>query len=272
MSTLWNRLGLFFAALVIVSPAILFFIWMVSLSLKYEIDNGAYPPILIPDRFAWSNYDQVFRENNFLLYFWNSILVTGTATLLALAIGVPAGYGIARLKAEKSAIVVMIARMTPGLSYLIPLYLLFQWTGLLGTIWPQIIIHLVVTVPIVVWVMIGYFETTPLELEEAASIDGATSWQVFRLVALPIAKPGIVVSLILAVIFSWNNFVFGIVLASRETRTLPVAVYNMLSYEQVAWGPLAAAALIVTLPVLVLTMFAQRQIVAGLTAGAVKGG
>lgn len=272
MSALWHRIGLFFVALVIVSPAILFFIWMISLSLKYEIDNGAYPPILIPERLAWSNYAQVFSENNFLLYFWNSVLVTGTATVLALLIGVPAGYGIARLKAEKSAIVVMIARMTPGLSYLIPLYLLFQWTGLLGTIWPQIIIHLVVTVPIVVWVMIGYFETTPMELEEAAGIDGATSWQVFRMVALPIAKPGIVVALILAVIFSWNNFVFGIVLASRETRTLPVAVYNMLSYEQVAWGPLAAAALIVTLPVLVLTMFAQRQIVAGLTAGAVKGG
>lgn len=118
--------------------------------------------------------------------------------------------------------------------------------------------------------MIGYFETTPMELEEAAIIDGASSWQVFMKVALPIAKPGIVVSLILAVIFSWNNFVFGIVLASRETRTLPVAVYNMLSFEQVSWGPLAAAALVVTLPVLLLTVFAQRQIVAGLTAGAVK--
>ena len=171
-----------------------------------------------------------------------------------------------------SAMVIMIARMTPGLSFLIPLFLLFQWLNLLGTLMPQIIIHLVVTVPIVVWIMIGYFETTPMELEEAASIDGATSWQVFRLVALPIARPGIVVAFILSVIFSWNNFVFGIVLASRETRTLPVAVYNMLSYEQVSWGPLAAAALVVTLPVLVLTLFAQRQIVAGLTAGAVKGG
>lgn len=268
----WNRAGLFFVALVIVSPVVLFFIWMLSLSLKFEIDNGAYPPILIPDRFAWQNYAQVFRENDFFLYFWNSIVVTGSATLLALLIGVPAGYGIARLKADKAAVVVMIARMTPGLSYLIPLFLLFQWVGLVGTIWPQIIIHLVVTVPIVVWVMIGYFETTPMELEEAASIDGASSWQVFRLVALPIARPGIVVALILSVIFSWNNFVFGIVLANRETRTLPVAVYNMLSYEQVSWGPLAAAALVVTLPVLVLTLFAQRQIVAGLTAGAVKGG
>ena len=264
--------GTAFIVVVIVSPAIFFFLWMLSLSLKYEIDNGAYPPIFIPEQFAWSNYSDIFAANDFLHYFWNSLLVTGTATILALFVGVPAGYGIARLKADKSAIVIMIARMTPGLSYLIPLFLLFQTLGLLGTLWPQIIIHLVVTVPIVIWIMIGYFETTPIELEEAAMIDGATSWQVFRLVALPIAKPGVVVALILAVIFSWNNFVFGIVLAGRETRTLPVAVYNMLSFEQVSWGPLSAAALVVTLPVLLLTIVAQRQIVAGLTAGAVKGG
>jgi len=263
-------LGMAFVIFVLVSPTILFFIWMLSLSLKFEIDNGAYPPILIPERVAWVNYLKIFQENNFFLYFWNSLVVTGAATILALLVGVPAGYGIARVSAVKSAMVIMIARMTPGLSFLIPLFLLFQWTGLLGTLLPQIITHLVVTVPIVIWIMIGYFETTPLELEEAAQIDGASRWQIFWLVAVPVARPGIIVSLILAVIFSWNNFVFGVVLAGRETRTLPVAVYNMLSFEQVSWGPLAAAALVVTLPVLILTLAAQRQIVAGLTAGAVK--
>jgi multiple sugar transport system permease protein len=264
--------GLAFAVAVIVSPAILFFLWMLSLSLKFEVDNAAYPPILIPERFAWKNYVGVFESNRFGLFFINSLMVTGAATLLALTIGVPAGYGIARMKATKAAVVVLIARMTPGLSYLIPLFLLFQWLGLTGTLWPQIITHLVITVPIVIWIMIGTFETTPMELEEAALIDGATRWQVFRHVALPIARPGIVVAFILAVIFSWNNFVFGVVLAGRETRTLPVAVYNMLSFEQLSWGPLAAAALIVTAPVLLLTIVAQRQIVTGLTAGAVKGG
>ncbi len=267
-----NKLGLAVCIFLLVSPALLFFIWMISLSLKYEIDNGAYPPILIPDRIAWKNYASILEGNSFLHYFWNSLIVTGSATIFALIVGVPAGYGIARLKAHKAAVVIMIARMTPGLSFLIPLFLLFQWMGLLGTLWPQIIIHLVVTVPIVIWIMIGYFETTPMELEEAAMIDGANRWEIFSKVALPIAKPGIVVAFILSVIFSWNNFVFGIVLASRETRTLPVAVYNMLSFEQVSWGPLAAAALVVTLPVLILTVAAQRQIVAGLTAGAVKGG
>jgi multiple sugar transport system permease protein len=269
---LLGKLGLALAVLIIVSPAILFFIWMLSLSIKFEIDNASYPPVLIPDRFAWNNYADVLASNRFPTYFVNSVLVTGTATFLALLVGVPAGYGIARMRAHKAAVVILIARITPGLSYLIPLFLMFQWLGLLGTLWPQIIIHLVVTVPIVIWIMIGYFETTPMELEEAAFIDGATRWQVFRHVALPIARPGIAVAVILAVIFSWNNFVFGIVLAGRETRTLPVAVYNMISFDQLSWGPLAAAALIVTLPVLVLTVFAQRQIVAGLTAGAVKGG
>src|ERR1700716_448931 len=239
---------------------------MLSLSTKFEVDNASYPPVFIPTHFNWGNYAAVLASNRFVTYFFNTLIVTGSATLFALVVGVPAGYGIARMQAHKAAIVILIARITPGLSYLIPLFLMFQWLGLLGTLVPQIIIHLVVTVPIVIWIMIGYFETTPLELEEAALIDGATRWQVFWHVALPIAKPG------LAVAFSWNNFVFGIVLAGRETRTLPVAVYNMISFDQLSWGPLAAAALIVTLPVLLLTVFAQRQIVAGLTAGAVKGG
>jgi multiple sugar transport system permease protein len=267
-----GRLGLGFALIVIVSPAVLFFLWMLSLSVKFEVDNASYPPVFIPEHFNWGNYAAVFRSNRFSTYFMNSLIVTGAATAFALLVGVPAGYGLARMRAHKAAVVILIARITPGLSYLIPLFLLFQWLGLLGTLWPQIVIHLVVTVPIVIWIMIGYFETTPMELEESALIDGATRWQVFRYVALPIARPGIAVAFILAVIFSWNNFVFGIVLAGRETRTLPVAVYNMISFDQLSWGPLAAAALIVTLPVLLLTVFAQRQIVAGLTAGAVKGG
>jgi multiple sugar transport system permease protein len=197
-----GKIGLAFAILVVVSPAVMFFIWMLSLSLKFEVDNASYPPVLIPSRFAWNNYADVIASNRFPTYFLNSLTVTGAATLFALLVGVPAGYGIARMHAAKAAVVILIARITPGLSYLIPLFLLFQWLGLLGTLWPQIIIHLVVTVPIVLWIMIGYFETTPLELEEAALIDGATRWQVFRHVALPIARPGIAVAFILAVIFS----------------------------------------------------------------------
>jgi multiple sugar transport system permease protein len=288
-----GKVGFALAVFALVSPALLVFLWMLSLSLKNELDNTAYPPVFIPSHATWTNFVDVFEKNDFVTWDWwefapfgstwfeypwiggylyNSVVVSFIATGAALLVGVPAGFGVAKSKAHKVAALIMIARVTPGLSYLVPLFLLFQWLGMIGTLAPLIITHLVITVPIVVWVMIGFFEGLPPELEEAALVDGATIWQAFRYIALPLARPGIVVALILSFIFSWNNFIFGVVLAGRETRTLPVAVYNVLTFEQVSWGPLAAAALLVTLPVLLLTLLMQKEIVAGLTAGGVKGG
>jgi multiple sugar transport system permease protein len=265
-----SQFGLYVSVLILVSPSILFFLWMLSLSLKNEIDNTAYPPVLIPHPPTFANFIDVFEKNDFLTYTINSVIVSFSATGLALLFGVPAGYGIAKTQATKAAVLILVARVTPGLSYLIPLFLVFQWLGMLGTLYPLIITHLVLTVPIVVWIMIGYFEGLPVALEESALVDGATIWQAFRYVAVPLARPGIVVATILAFIFSWNNFIFGVVLAGRSARTLPVAVYNVLTFEQISWGPLAAAALVVTAPVLLLTLFMQKEIVAGLTAGGVK--
>ena len=267
-----RKIGFWLSVFVIVSPAILVFLWMLSLSLKTEIDNIAYPPVFIPSPPTLNNFLQVFEQNSIGRYLWNSIVVSGGATLIALLIGVPAGFGIARAGAHRLTIVILIARMTPALSYLIPLFTVFQFLGLNNTLTALVITHLVITVPIIVYIMAGYFETLPKELEEAALIDGGSVWTTFRYVALPLARPGIVVGTILAFIFSWNNFVFGAVLAGRETRTLPVAVYNVLTFEQLAWGPLAAAAIIVTLPVLLLTIVIQKEIVVGLTHGGVKGG
>lgn len=268
---LLRRTGFWLSVLVIVSPAILVFLWMLSLSLKNEIDNLAYPPVFIPSPPTFANFVQVFADNAMGLYFWNSIVVSGLSTLIALLVGIPAGYGIARTQAHKLTVLILIARMTPALSYLIPLFTVFQFLGLNNTLTALVIAHLVITVPIVVYIMAGYFETLPRELEEAALIDGGNVWTTFRYVALPLARPGIVVGTILAFIFSWNNFVFGAVLAGRATRTLPAAVYNVLTFEQLAWGPLAAAAIVVTLPVLLLTIVIQKEIVVGLTAGGVKG-
>lgn len=267
-----DRLLLGLCVFLLVSPAISFFVWMLSLAFKNEVDNLAYPPIFIPSPPTLSNFVKVFDSGPFFQYLLNSIMVSGTATVVALLIGVPAGYGVARLKARKLLMVILIARMTPAISFLIPLFTLFQALGLTGTLAPVIITHLVITVPIMVYIVSGYFETLPMELEEAAVVDGCSPWQRFRHIALPLARPGITVAGILAFIFSWNNFIFGAVLAGRETRTLPVAIYNVLTFEQIAWGPLAAAALLVTLPVLILTLLIQKEIVGGLTAGGVKGG
>lgn len=266
-----NSIALFFAVFVVVSPAIFVMLWMLSLAFKNEIDNIAYPPVWIPNPPTLANYRQVFARSPFGLYTINSIIVSGSATLIGLAVGVPAAYGIAKGKAMGMGMLIMLARITPGLSYLIPLFALFRFLRLTGTLAPVAITHLVITIPMIVWVMISFFEDMHPEMEEAALVDGATIWQAFAKVSLPLAKPGIAVAAILAFIQSWNNFIFGMVLAGRETRTLPVAVFNSMTYEQLSWGPLAAAALIVTLPSLLLTIFVQRNIVTGLAAGAVKG-
>jgi multiple sugar transport system permease protein len=203
-----RKIGFWLSVFVIVSPAILVFLWMLSLSLKTEIDNIAYPPVFIPSPPTLNNFLQVFEQNSIGRYLWNSIVVSGGATLIALLIGVPAGFGIARAGAHRLTIVILIARMTPALSYLIPLFTVFQFLGLNNTLTALVITHLVITVPIIVYIMAGYFETLPKELEEAALIDGGSVWTTFRYVALPLARPGIVVGTILAFIFSWNNFVF----------------------------------------------------------------
>ena len=266
-----RRLALYFAVFVVVSPAVFVFLWMLSLSLKYEIDNIAYPPIFIPNPPTFDNYEKIFRVSNYVLYTTNSVVVSGAATLIALLVGVPAGYGIAKGKRQVLGMLIMVARITPGLSYLIPLFMLFRLIGISGSLLALTISHLVLTIPMVVWVMISFFEDMHPELEEAALTDGCNIWQAIYRVAMPIARPGIAVAAILAFIQSWNNFLFGVVIAGRETRTLPVAVFNAMTFEQLSWGPVAAAALVVTLPSLLLTIFVQRDIVTGLAAGSVKG-
>ncbi len=269
---LLGRVLLAFSVVVILSPAVFVLFWMLSLAFKNELDNTAYPPVFIPTAPTLANFQTVFKGSPFFQYTINSVIVSGSATIIAILAGVPAGYGIAKARATGLAVLVMISRMTPGLSFLIPLFMLFRFVGISGSLLSLVITHLVITLPVVVWVMIGFYEDIHPELEEAALIDGCNVWQAFLRVAMPLSKPGIAVSGILAFIFSWNNFLFGAVLAGKATRTLPVAVYNSLTFEQISWGPLAASALIVTLPALLLTIFFQRQIVTGLAAGGIKGG
>ena len=266
-----GNVGFGFGVLVLIAPAISVFLWMLSLSLKTELENTDFPPVFIPNPPVLDNFVAVFERNDFVKYAINSVIVSFTATGLAILFGVPAGYGIAKMRATKAAVVILVARITPGLSYLIPLFLLFQWIGLTGTLAPIIVTHLVITVPIVVWIMIGFFEGLPAELEEAALVDGATIWQAFRHVAMPLARPGITVATILAFIFSWNNFIFAMVLAGRETRTLPVAASLFIIDLGVDWGKVMAMGSLIAIPPLIFTFVAARQIITGLTAGAVKG-
>ena len=262
----------FYAAVVLVMlPTVFVFYWMITLSLKPQVEAAGYPPSFFRFSVTFKGYVDVFAKNPFLLYTWNSLVVATGSTLLALIVGLPCAYSIAHWRQRGLALSVLVARIIPGISYLIPWYILFRNLKMVDTYQALILTHLVVGLPIVIWVMIGFFEDIPAELREAALIDGCTDYGAFWRVAVPLVKPGVVATGILSFIFSWNNFLFSVILAGRNTRTLPIAVFNMIGYEEINWGPLAAAATMITLPVILLTLIIQRHIVTGLTFGAVKG-
>jgi len=261
--------GLFVVLLLL--PTLFFFFWMASLSVKPDADNLAYPPVFIPSGLTSDNYRSVFENSPFGRYALNSLIVAVGSTSLSLLLGVPAAYGIARSARYGTALFILVARMTPALSYLIPWFILFQSLGLANTYLALILTHLIIGLPLIIWIMVGFFEDVHRDLEDAAVIDGCSRFGSFLRVAVPLTRPGIAVSGILAFIFSWNNFIFAVVLAGPRLQTLPVAIFNVLTFEQINWGPLAAAALLVTTPVLILAMMVQRHIITGLAAGGLKG-
>jgi multiple sugar transport system permease protein len=250
-------------------PFVFVFYWMVLGALKTQVQNTASPPLFFFGP-TFENFYKVFVTNQFLKYIENSIVVSGGATILALGLGLPAAHAIARYRQRGVALGILVARMAPHLSYVVPFFILFQKLGWIDTYGCMILTHLVITLPIVVWVMIGAFEDVPLELEEAARIDGCSRWRVFTRISLPVCRTALATATILSFIFSWNNFIFALILTGPERRTLPVAVFNFISGDEIDWGGLSAAATMITLPILLLILLVQRHIVQGMTAGGLK--
>ena len=254
----------------VVLAFILPLVWMLTAAFKNNLD------IVTPSRTfdfepTLKNFDTVFGAQNFLPFIMNSLIVGIGATVIALFLGVPAAYAIARYKITNATAFVLLARVIPGVSLLIPWYFLFSQVKLVGTFTALILTHIFVTMPLVVAIMTSFFDGLPDELEEAAQIDGSSKVGAFVRVVLPLSVPGLATSAILAFIFSWNNFLFALVLSNQNTRTLPVAISNFTSYAAVDWGGLMAAAVVITIPVMIIALFAQRYVISGLTAGATKG-
>jgi len=259
--------------LVIISMAmiVLFpFLWMLSSSFKTQVDIIAWPP-----RFLFKptlqNYTRVFGEQDFFKYFMNSSVVGISAVGLSLLIGLPAAYSIARFAQKRLSVFILVARLMPGISFLLPWYIIFSRIGLMDSYAALILSHMLIALPVIVWIMSSYFEGVPMELEESAMVDGATRQRAFMSIILPLSGPGIVTATTLSFIFSWNNFMFSQVLSMEKTKTLPIAVYNFVSYAEVDWGGVMAAAVAIMLPAILLTMLFQKYVVKGLTMGAVKG-
>ena len=256
--------------LVLFFPFFFVFAWMIEGAFKTQLQNTAIPPLFF-FKPTLDNFQTVFSRNPMAQFLLNSAIVGLGATLLALLFGLPAAYGIARYKQKRLPIAILVARIMPGISFLVPWFIMFSKVKLIGSYFALILSHLLITLPMTIWLMIGFFEDIPKKLDEAALIDGCNPFEAFFRVSLPLTKPGIAASAILSFIFSWNNFLFSLVLSSQKTRPLPVAVFSFISYTQIDWGGLNAAATIVTLPVLIMILFVQKHMVRGLTLGSVKG-
>jgi len=261
---------LFYAgAIVLCVPPVFVFVWMILTGLKTGVQNIAYPPefIFLP---TLDNFRAVFEQHNFLRYLMNSLIIAGLATGISLVMGLPAAYSIAKYRQGKIGLIILVARMTPFVSYLLPWYIIFRYLGLVDTYSALTITHLIITLPMVIWLMVSFFESVPTELEDAAMIDGCSRLQSFLIIVVPLVRNGIATSAIISFIFSWNQFLFSLILSGPKTKTVPVAVYNFISYGKIDWAGIGAAATLIVLPVSVFAFFVRRTIVQGLTMGALK--
>jgi multiple sugar transport system permease protein len=266
LSIFARYLGLVLVMVIFLAP----FAWMVLSSFKTHIDITTSDNIL-SFKPTLENYENAFGQQNFLDYLWNSLIIATVSTFLSLVLGLPASYAIARFRVNWLGVIILLARIVPGISFLVPWYIIFSRIGLIGSHWSLILSHMLVGLPFITWIMVSFFEGLPVDLEEAAKVDGATPLGAFLRIALPLSGPGIVTSSIMSFIFSWNNFMFSLVLSGDDTKTLPLAVLNFISYSNIDWGGLMAVAVLITLPILIITLFVQRYVVAGLTSGATKG-
>ncbi len=276
MTTGWGRKSWWVVAdMVIVVYALVPVLWIVSLSFKPL--NSIYDGRFIPAEFTWSNYQQIFRLAPFVSALRNSIGIALIATGLSVVIGTLAAYAIARLSFPGKKLLVGVAlliSMFPQISLVSPLFDIERTVGLFNT-WPGLILpYITFSLPLAIYTLSAFFREIPWELEKAAQMDGATPFQAFRSVIVPLAAPGVFTTAILVFIFCWNDFLFAVSLTSTEasqTTTVAIAQFTGASDFTEPTGSISAAAVLLTIPIIVFVLCFQRRSVAGLTAGAVKG-
>ncbi len=265
------RGALFYAVLTAVMAPFLFpVVYMMVTALKPGALPMAYPSVW---RFEPSleHFAKVLAQQQLAAQLWNSLVVAVGAVGLGLVLGLPAAYSIARYRQDQLATWLLVVRMVPYFGALIPMYIIFRQVGLTNNLFGLILSHLVITVPLTIWIMIGFIEDIPRELEEAALIDGCSRVRAFLAVALPLVTPGMIAAAVLNFIFSWNNFQMALILGGNDTKTAPVAVLSYIGQEALDWGAMMAAATLVSLPTFLFVLLVQKYLVQGLTTGGLKG-
>ena len=272
-----TKVGTIVGAILILLWCLVPIAWIVSLSLKPVAETATGSPQFLPKSVTFDNYSTVLEDDLFRRALVNSFGISLIATALSVFLATLCAYAIARLQFKGKKVVLTVAlaiAMFPVVSLVGPMFDMWRSLGLFNT-WPGLIIpYMSFTLPLAIWTLTAFFREIPWELEQAARVDGATPWQAFRKVIVPLAAPGVFTAAILTFFFAWNDFIFGISLTSTESaRPVPAALAFFVGPDQFnpPTSTLSAAAVMVTVPIIVIVLLFQRKIVAGLTAGAVKG-
>lgn len=270
-----NRAFLYIGAGLLVLQAAFPFFWMVSTSLKPPVEVFAQPPSFIPTHPTWDNFTRLFTGTNFLTYFKNSLIVSGLAVLLTMVVSTAGAYSLTRYQyygREKIAGLILSTYMFAPIMVVIPFFILVKKIGIENTHLALVLAFTSFCLPFTLWLMRAFFKTIPVQLEEAAMVDGAGRIRAVIHVVMPLALPGIIATSIFTFILAWNDYIFTrILITSDELKTLPVGVQDLFHSALIDWGLIMSAGMMITIPALLFFVTVQRYLIRGWGAGAVKG-
>jgi multiple sugar transport system permease protein len=267
------RLSLRYLTALLLTVVFLFPIyWLFIISLKTPEEIFAFPPVWYPKSLQFANYRVLFRDGDAVTV-WNSLVLAGASTILAMIIGTLAAYSLVRFKTggENLAVWIISQRMMPPVAIVFPIFLLYVFFGWVDSYHGLILLYTAFNLPYVIWMMRGYIEDIPLELEESALVDGCGRWEVLWKVVFPMARTGLFVTAVFTFVFAWNEFLFALVLTRTEVITYTVQVTHYFGGQSNFWAKIAAMSVLGTIPVFIAVATMQRYLVRGISMGAVKG-
>ena len=267
------RLGLrYLLALLLVIVFVFPVYWLFIISFKTPDEIFAFPPVWYPESIQFANYKVLFKDGDAATV-GNSLILASVSTFFAMILGTIAAYSLVRFKTggENLSVWIISQRMMPPVAIVFPIFLLYVWLGWVDSYTGLIVLYTAFSLPYVIWMMRGYIEDIPLELEESALVDGCTRWEVLWKVVLPMARSGLFATAVFTFIFAWNDFLFALVLTRTEVTTYTVQVTHYFGGQSNFWAKIAAMSVLGTIPVFITVAIMQRFLVRGISMGAVKG-
>jgi len=271
-----QKIIVYLMILIIIAVVVFPFYWLITTSIKFEGDMQTFPPIFFPARTTFQHYIDVFVKSGIGKNLRNSLVVAVSTTFLSVLFGSLAAYSIAKSYLARKfrtgfLVAVLVIRIFPPVVTTMPYFLIITRLGLYDTLISMIITYVAYCLPFVIWLMLGFFQEMPHEIEKASIVDGCSVWQRFYRISLPLTLPGLATTSVFCFILGWNEFLYASVLTSQNAKTLPVVIASYISDQRIQWGPMTATGVLLVIPVLIFAIAAQKYLVRGLTFGAVKG-